>query len=151
MPYSVKVIRTADFIRLKSASNKIDINSARAALRVIGETCRAEGIDRVLIDTRDVTVPLTVPELFFLATSLAETGLPRSVWIAILPGSDRFDRAQFAALCAANRGWTIRAVRSFEEAINWFSESDPNQQPEEDESAASSPPVGESAPPGGKP
>jgi hypothetical protein len=47
MPYSVKVIRTTDFVRLKSATNKADLNSAKAALRVIGETCRAEGIRAV--------------------------------------------------------------------------------------------------------
>jgi hypothetical protein len=73
-----------------------------------------------LIDSRAVEVPLSMPELYFVASALVEVGFPHSVWVAILPRPDRFDRAEFAALCAENRGWNARPVRSYEEAMEWF-------------------------------
>ena len=121
MGYSIQVIRSKDFLKVHGQKNPT-LQAARRALEEIGAACRERGIDRVLFDAREVEVPLTVPELYFLTSALVDIGFPRAVWIAILPRPDRFDRAQFAALCAGNRGWTARPVHSFEEGMNWFAE-----------------------------
>lgn len=123
MPYSIEIVHVEDFVRYNSRKVP-NLQSARESLRAIGETCRSRGINRVLIDSRAVEVPLSMPELYFVASALVEVGFPRSVWVAILPRPDRFDRAEFAALCAENRGWNARPVRTYEEAMAWFGQTE---------------------------
>jgi len=120
MAFSVKIIRASDFIRF-DAEKRPSIAAGRDSLRALGQLCLDQGINRVLIDCRAVEQPLTIADLYTLISALPELGFPRHVWIALLPKDGYFDRAQFAGLCAANRGWRVEPFRQFEEAIEWMS------------------------------
>jgi hypothetical protein len=124
LAFSITIVRPADFIRYDS-HQRPSLAAGREAMQTIGRMCQERGIDRILIDSREVIEPLKVPELYMLAAALADIEFPRHIWIALLPRMDVFDRAEFFSLCAANRGWIARPFRSFEEAVLWMAGIEP--------------------------
>ena len=74
-----------------------------------------------LIDTRDTDSKATPVDVWELAASLEECGIGRHNRIAVLNDpKDDFDRAAFLETCAANRGFSIKAFRDFEQALYWL-------------------------------
>ena len=122
------VIRFREFVRL-DAHGHLDMAESHAVLSRPAETCRKRGLERSLLDGRDIQTELTPDEIAALVRDLAEMGFTRNQRVALLHKGDPQRRAALFALIAKLRGWKIRAFGDFEEAVDWLS-SGPDRPPE---------------------
>ena len=124
MSHTVEIVRAGDFARL-DAHGRVDLAESRKALAAVARACVDRGTKLALLDVRDVYSDLSVSDLCALAKAFNEMGFTRDHKLAVLHRYSSGDRATFFALCAAERGWNVRAFDSFEEAIEWFGEARP--------------------------
>ena len=122
------VIRFREFVRL-DAHGQLDMAESHAVLSRLGQVCRRRGIERALLDGRDIQTELTPDEIAGLVRDLAEMGFTRNQRLALLHKGDPHHRAALFALIAKLRGWKIRAFGDFEEAVDWLS-SGPDSHPQ---------------------
>lgn len=120
VPMELHVIRFREFVRL-NARGQLDMAESHAVLSQLAQMCRKRGIDRALLDGRDIQADLTPDELAALVRDLAEMGFTRNQRLALLHKGDPHRRAALFTLIAKLRGWRIRAFGSFEEAVDWLS------------------------------
>jgi hypothetical protein len=119
---NVRVIQARDFLHA-TPEGAADL---KAAERLLAELARhSEGLEDfdVLVDTRRVNGTLSAAQLWFLSEQLARYHGNFARKTAILCPVERFDHAQFFALCAENRGFNIMAFDSYEDAMEWLLES----------------------------
>ena len=114
------VIRFREFVRL-DAHGHLDMAESHAVLSRLAQTCRKRGVERSLLDGRDIQTELTPDEIATLVRDLAEMGFTRNQRLALLHKGDPHRRAALFALIAKLRGWKIRAFGDFEEAVDWLS------------------------------
>ena len=119
-PMELYVIRFREFVRL-DAHGQLDMAESHAVLSHLAQVCRKRGLDRALLDGRDLQAELTPDEIAALVRDLAEMGFTRNQRLALLHKGDPHRRAALFALIAKLRGWKIRAFGSFEEAVDWLS------------------------------
>jgi hypothetical protein len=119
MPSTIKVISARDFLRV-TAEDTIDLNASRQVLIEIAVKAALLKDFQIILDTRKAPSHLSVVDLWQLASELSEHGKAFQRKTAVLCPPERFDRAKFFALCAANRGFRVEAFTSFEEAIDWL-------------------------------
>jgi hypothetical protein len=120
VPMELLVIRFHEFIRL-DAHGHLDMEASHTVLSHLGQMCRKRGIDRALLDGRDMQTQLTPDEIAALVRDLAEMGFSRNQRLALLHKGDPYRRAALFALIGKLRGWKIQAFGSFEEAMDWLS------------------------------
>jgi hypothetical protein len=129
MPLELQIIRAAEFIRL-SASDHFDLAASKAALANLADACRKRGIDRALLDLRELEPgpkPVFSPsDLVKLVNTFREIGFTRQQRLAILYSVDPHRRARLFAFISTLRGWNVRAFDDFEKAINWLSSGQDN-------------------------
>jgi len=121
MPYNLQIVKPSDFVRL-DAKGQTDVEETRRILKSVAKACVDRGIDRALLDARDVPPSLTLSDLYSLAVSFREMGFYQDHRLAILHRYTATERAEFFAMCASERGWNVRAFDNYEEAIEWFNE-----------------------------
>jgi hypothetical protein len=119
MKYNLHVIRTADFVRLDARGNP-DLAETRRALEVVAKACIDRGANAALLDVRDARSDLRLVDLYGLVTAFPAMGFRREHRLAILHRYSGAERAEFFAMCAAERGWHVRAFDNYEEATEWF-------------------------------
>jgi hypothetical protein len=124
MSIDMQVVRARDFIRL-AAGGHVDLESSRQALGNVAKAMVSHGLDRAILDVRDVENMLTIPELYALATTFREAGFWRDHQLAVVHRATRIDRADFFAACATSRGWNVAAFDAYEDAINWLTTAEP--------------------------
>lgn len=117
------VFPTRDLI-VVDASGLFDLQSSKRAIRrAVSEPEHREQFN-ILADLRDATCDLSTVDVYEIAAQIASPGPPtpprRKVAVLVTDNSE-FDHAQFLALCAQNRGVTIEAFVSLEEAQQWLS------------------------------
>ena len=83
------------------------------------------GLDRAILDCRQVEGMLSTTDLYRLATTFHEAGFQPDLRLAVLHRTNRIDRADFFAMCATNRGWNVRAFDTFEDAFEWLTSAVP--------------------------
>jgi len=119
MPTNVRIIHAHDFIKTtpegqlnleRSKKELVEVASASAPLVDYG----------IILDTRKAEVAMSVTELWLLAAELTKFRKAFSRNTAVLCPLEKFDYAEFFALCAKNRGLQVRAFTSFEDAIEWL-------------------------------
>jgi hypothetical protein len=120
MTMELHVIRFREFVRL-DARGQLDMAASHAVLLRVARICRKRGIDRALIDGRDLETELTPYEMAALVRDLAEMGFSPNQRLALLHRGDAHHRARLFAFIGKLRGWNIRAFGEFEEAIDWLS------------------------------
>jgi hypothetical protein len=128
MPLELQIIRAREFVRL-GARGHLDFESSKRALQDLAMACRKRGVDRALLDLRELPPP---PEPLFNASELAalvetfrSAGFSRRQRLAVLYRCDPHHGARMFAFIGALRGWKVRAFDDFEKAIFWLSaESD---------------------------
>ncbi|MGH7179623.1 MAG: hypothetical protein ACREJC_19770 [Tepidisphaeraceae bacterium] len=129
MPCNLHIVKTNDFVRL-DAQGKLNIEQSRKVLSGLAKTCVDRGIDCALLDIRDMRAGgMTLADLYSLASAFADMGFRETQRLAILHPYSGGERAEFFAMCAANRGWNVRAFDNFEDAIHWFTSADPVAHP----------------------
>jgi hypothetical protein len=87
----------------------------------------------IIIDVRNAEVKLTTTDLWYLADELLNfynTFSRRKT--AIVASPEGFDREEFFALCAQNRGFPVMAFTSFEDAFDWLFRADQYVPPQTD-------------------
>ena len=119
-PMELHLIRFREFGRL-DAHGHLDMAESHAVLSRLAQTCRKRGVERSLLDGRDIQTELTPDEIATLVRDLAEMGFTRNQRLALLHKGDPHRRAALFALIAKLRGWKIRAFGDFEEAVDWLS------------------------------
>jgi hypothetical protein len=132
MPLELQIIRASEFIRV-STPNRVDFNSSREVLRQLAAACRRRGIDRALLDVRDLhpgPTPMLKPtELASLVNTFHEIGFTHSQRLAVLYSSDPHRGARLFAFISSLRGWTVQAFSDFEAALDWLSTEEPTDVP----------------------
>lgn len=125
MPTDLEIIRASEFIRL-GAKGKFDFESSKSALALLAQACRKRGVDRALLDLREVPVPekplFSPRELAALVGTFREAGFTERQRLAVLYRSDPHHGARMFAFIGTLRGWTVRAFAEFEAALNWLSQ-----------------------------
>jgi hypothetical protein len=120
MSYDVRVIAIREFMKT-DITGELDVAATREMLSQIMAACKRENITRILIDCREASTHSTVTDVWTLAKDLGSLGVSHENRIAVLNRpKDGFDRAAFLELCAANRGYHMRAFREFEGAFMWL-------------------------------
>jgi len=121
MPTTIRVVKAHEFLHVK-AEGVFDFPRSIEAL--LGVVCVGGGGQdwHVLLDTRHADVRLSVADLWKFASIVVEQLRPISRKTAVLCPAERFDRAEFFALCAVNRALYVRAFTSYEDAMEWLLE-----------------------------
>jgi hypothetical protein len=125
MPLELQIIRASEFIRL-GAHGQLDLTASREILRQLAGACRRRGIDRALLDLRDVhpgpTPMLTREDLASLVNTFCTIGSSEHLRLALLYSADPHHRARMFALMSILHGWNGKASENFEEALHWLSQ-----------------------------
>lgn len=124
MTADVRIIPARDFIRA-TPEGELDLKASRNALIGVASAATQMSDYVLLIDTRKAQALLSVADLYYLAAELFKLFEARPPKTAVLCPLEEFDSAAFFALCAQNRGLGVEPFTSFEDAINWLMEMEP--------------------------
>ena len=125
MPTNIAIIHAHDFIKA-SLEGQLDFEKSKEGLMEIVSASASLTEHEVLLDTRKTHSVLSVTHLWYLAVELSDLRKAFSGKTAVLCPLERFDKAEFFALCAKNRGFRVSAFTSFEDAIEWLMEMGPD-------------------------
>jgi hypothetical protein len=114
------------------------MEASRTVLRELAAACRRRGIDRALLDLREIrpgaTRLFTPDELATLVNTFHEIGFTYEQRLAVLYSEDPYHGVRMFAFIGALRGWRVRAFSEFEAALNWLGDvediSEEHQTPE---------------------
>src|SRR5262245_10162842 len=124
MPLELQIIRASEFVRL-GPQEHLDFDASKQALAELARACRKRGVDRALLDLRELPTPpkplFTRSELTSLVATFREAGFARNQRLAVLYRSDPHHGARLFAFIGRMRGWQVRAFGDFEEALFWLS------------------------------
>jgi len=123
MPCSLQIVKTRDFFKL-NAQGQLDVRQSHDVLAGLAKSCIAHDIDCALLDVRDASGTLKISDLYALARAFPEMGFREAHRLALLHRYNAGERAEMFAMFASDRGWNVRAFEEFEEAIEWFSETE---------------------------
>lgn len=121
MHVNYKVIQSKEFIRA-NPNGLTDIAQSRQLLSQLADILVAGGGKyELLLDIRNTFGNLTHDEVWQLVEDLGQHREAFHAKIAILARDDeQFNRAVFAELCATITGFSVKAFKEFEDAINWI-------------------------------
>ena len=119
MPTTIRVINARDFVRA-TPEGWLDFTTSELLLLSVGRAAALLGDYDILLDTRKAKSVLTPFDVWHLARELAIHRGALGRKNAVLCPRERFDHAEFFALCAQDRGLPVRAFVVFEEAIEWL-------------------------------
>ena len=124
MTVEYKIIRAKDFIRARPAG-ELDLEQSKKILKKIAAIAEPPADYEILLDVRDVNLSpatmLTDADLYELIGVLVEHRQSFRNKICILTRPDsQLGRAEFAELCARNRGFFMDVFADFETAIEWL-------------------------------
>lgn len=120
MPVELQIIRAAEFVRM-GGQGKFDLATSRAILANLAKACKRRGIDRALLDARNITAELNPMEPASLVNAFRENGFTTKQRLAILHSGDPYHLARLFAFISRMKGWGVRASDDFEEALRWLS------------------------------
>ena len=125
MPANIRIIHAHDFMKA-TPEGWLDRQQSMKLLLEIASVAPKLTNFHVILDTRKAQSGLTEIDLWFLASELSDNfrDVSQSPRMAVLCPTERFNQAEFFALCAKNRGFNISAFTSFEDAYEWLIEGD---------------------------
>ena len=141
MPVELQIIRASEFIRL-GAPGHLNLASSREMIQQLARACHRRGIDRALLDLREVqpgdTPMLSRKELGAVINTFCSSGFSDRLRLVVLYSSDPHHRARIFALMNVLRGWNVKASENFEEALHWLSDEQDHRYSNRTESAGGS-------------
>jgi hypothetical protein len=137
MPAHIRIIRSHEFIKA-TPEGQIDLEESKKLLVEIALASGPLGDYEIIVDTRKMQSGMSANELWYLAAELSKHRKAFSRKAAILCPLERFDHAEFFALCAHNRGFQVRAFTSFGDAMEWLIAPDWKRQVENGEVSSAS-------------
>ena len=125
VPSTIRVIHAHDFVKA-TPEGWLDRHQSMKLLRDIASVASELTDFCILLDTRKAQSGMNETDLWYLSSELQNhfQDLSRSPKVAVLCPRERFNKAEFFALCANNRGFDISAFTEFEGAYEWLIESD---------------------------
>jgi len=134
MPLELQIIRASEFIRV-GAPGQIDLAMSREILQKLAGACRLRGIERALLDLRDVhpgrAPMLSRDDLASLVGTFCSIGFSDRLRLVLLYSSDPHHRARMFALMSVLHGRNVKASENFEEAVHWLSQEQGPDEPKE--------------------
>jgi len=110
------------------ARGHLDFQASKEALAELAWACRKRGVDRALLDLRELPIPpkpiFKPAELAALVETFHQAGFTRKHRLAVLYRSDPHHGARCFAFIGTLRGWKVRAFEEFEKALFWLSEEE---------------------------
>lgn len=122
MSCKILIIHAHDFIKA-TPEGTLDLACSRKLLIDIATNSGALADHELLLDTRRAHSVLSVTDLYEIVGEIHDHQQAYSRRTAVLCPRERFEFAEFFALCAQNRGFSVNAFTSFEEAIDWLVEN----------------------------
>ncbi len=119
MATNLRIIRARDFIKA-TPDGQLDLEQSKKILMEIAAAVAPLADYEIIIDVRKSQTSMSVTDLWYLAAELGNLGRAFYRKTAVLCPLERFDLAEFFALCAQNRGLRVNAFTSFEAAIEWL-------------------------------
>jgi hypothetical protein len=106
----------------------VDAGASRQRLRSLAGACKEQGVERVLLDLRDLRFgpdPVFTPaDLASMVDTFHEMGFERRHRLAVLYKADPHHGARMFAFISRERGWNVKAFESYEEALTWLALSE---------------------------
>jgi hypothetical protein len=129
MPSNLRIIRLRDVTSFNAQGN-LDFPEMKEVVKEIASERRGFVDYDILIDTRGVESHLSISDIWEISADLANAlhaHPPKefSAKIAVICRAERFDFADFLALCAQNRDLNVQAFTAFEDMFEWLRESSP--------------------------
>jgi hypothetical protein len=121
MPWEIKILRNEDIINIVCSGN-IDYEQI---LQMSSEGINAEkkhGINKYLVDDRDITPDLSISEISKLPKAFKEQGLEPWNKVAIIFSSKSTKKEEFSYFETAsfNYGFLIRLFSDEKQALEWL-------------------------------
>ncbi len=125
MPIELHLIRASEFIRL-DPNEHIDFEASKRVLQDLAYACRKRGIDRAMVDIRNIPVPneprFTPSDLAALVGAFREAGFTRQQRLAILYKHDVYGGVRNFTFFSKLRGLQVQAFHEFETAFYWLTD-----------------------------
>ena len=119
MATNIRIIHAHDFIKA-TPEGRLDFEDSKKMLMEIASASAHLADYEIILDTRKVQAVMSATQLWDLARELIKYHTTFSRKTAILCPLERFDLAEFFALCAHNRGFQVRAFTSIGDAMEWL-------------------------------
>ncbi len=123
MPIDLQVIRASDFVCL-DAGDHLNFEDSRKALQGLAATCRKRGLDRAMLDLRELPVldrpRFTNAELAELVCAFRDAGFSRHQRLAVLYRQDVYGGVRKFTFFSRMRGLQVQAFHEFEDAMCWL-------------------------------
>jgi len=124
MPTQIKIIRASEFI-IATPQGQVDLEKSKQLLVKIALASATLSAHEILLDIRKSGQELSAIDLWQLAAELSDRRTVFAGKIAILCQLNHSNLADFFALCAQNRGFPVKAFTSYEQAVEWLIEGNP--------------------------
>ena len=123
MSIDLSVICASDFVRLNT--NKfINFEESKRRLQGLADACQKRGLDRAMLDLRDLPVPdkprFTNAELAALVGAFRSAGFTRRQRLAILYRQDVYGSVRHFTFFSRVSGLQVQAFHDYETAIHWL-------------------------------
>jgi len=123
MPIELHVIRASDFICI-GGDERLNFEESKQALRELALACRKRGLDRAMLDLRDLPVPakprFTITELAGLVGAFRDAGFSRQQRLAVLYRQDIYGSVRNFTFFSRMRGLQVQAFHEFDSAMYWL-------------------------------
>ena len=132
MPLELQIIRASEFVRV-GPQGQINLEASKKTLELLAYACRKRGVDRALLDLRQLPVParpaFKPADLILLVDSFREAGFGKHQRLAVLYRADPHRRVRAFAVLSRMKGWQVQAFDDFEQALHWLSEENKKSSP----------------------
>ena len=122
-PIELHVIRASDFICF-DAEEHLNFEESKKVLQQLALASRKRGLDRAMVDLRELPVPekprFTDVELAELAGAFRDAGFTRRQRLAILHRHDVHGTIRKFTSIGRKGGLHVRAFREYDEAMHWL-------------------------------
>jgi len=123
MPIAVNIIRASDFVRV-DADQRLNLEESKQMLLQLASACQRRGLDRAMLDMRDISVPdkpqFSDGELATLVRVFSAAGFLRHQRLAVLYRQDPHGGVRKFTFFSRMRGMQVQAFNEFEAAIQWL-------------------------------
>lgn len=132
--HQFQVIRASDFVCF-DADEHLNFEDTRKVLEQLAVACRKRGLDRAMVDLRDLPVPekprFTRGELAEMAEAFRAAGFTGRQRLAVLHSHDTHGTIrEFVSICREH-GLQVHAFGEFDAAIHWLGKPTETEHPVE--------------------
>ncbi len=130
--HQFQLIRASDFICFDAAKH-LDFEESKRVLQELALACRKRGLDRAMVDLRDLPVPekprFTRAELAEMAGGIRAAGFTGRQRLAVVHSHDTHGTIRDFVSIGRMQGLQVEAFREFDNAIHWLGK--PTEHPAE--------------------